>query len=68
MPAELISEYGGSLGAVLAVGGAWGTSLFRINLQGRKIEEIEDDLEKHEKHVIDRLARIETKIDNLSSK
>ena len=62
---ELITDYG-YVATLFVAGGAWGQSMFRLNLQGRKIEEVEDDLESHEKHVIDRLARIETKIDNLS--
>ena len=53
--------------ALSAAGGgifaAYGRSMYRLNLQGAKIEEIENELEKHEIDVTDRLARIETKLD-----
>lgn len=61
----LFGEYG-LVGACLIAGGAWGQSMFRLNLQGTKLQAVEDELGNHEKHVIDRLARIETKIDALS--
>lgn len=58
---------------LLAVGGAWGGAKAALNGTRNRVKEIEQDLEDHKavsqaQHVesIDRLARIETKIDQIA--
>jgi len=49
----------------LAIGGAWGGAKVALNGTREKVREIEVDVEHMKIDTIDRLARLETKIDSL---
>lgn len=54
---------------VLAGGGfAWGGAKAALNGTRARVQTVEEDLKNHKEDSIDRLARIETKIDVLTEK
>jgi len=60
---------------LLAIGGAWGGAKAALNGTRTRVKEIEDDLKEHmkedeelQREMIDRAARMETKIDILLEK
>jgi hypothetical protein len=60
---------------LLAVGGAWGGAKYAIKANDAKIEALEGNLKEHlhedeatQRVIIDRMARMETKIDMILEK